>query len=166
MKASELSPLEFQTAVRLHLTRALESIPSTVPEDVVTDPTAHEMMNHLNALDELLYGLGAEQRDREDAERKINLKVAAKRRVPKLEELVMAIDRRVQHAMAVLGSDARDVISPMDADLCISAFVKFLEAFPDRAFALNRPIPPDFPSSYDLTVATVIAAMRIRKEQR
>lgn len=166
MKASELSPLEFQTAVRMHLTRALENIPATVPADIVTDPAADKMMRHLNALDELLYGLGAEERDREDAERKISLKVQAKRRLPQLEELAMTLDRRVQHAMAVLGSDARDVILPMDADLCISAFIQFLDAFPDGAFAVGRPIPPDFPSSRDITVATVIAAMRIRRESK
>lgn len=166
MKASELSPLEFQAKVRKHLTGALENIPTRVPDDIVTDPAADKMMRHLNALDELLYGLGAEERDREDAERKIKLKVEAKRRNPDLEELAMAIDRRVQHAMAVLGSDAKDVISPMDADLCIAAFVKFLEAFPERAFAVNRPIPPDFPSSYDITVASIVAAMRIRKEHQ
>lgn len=166
MKASALSPLEFQAKVRKHLAGALENIPARVPDDVLTDPAADKMMRHLNALDELLYGLGAEERDREDAERKITLKVAAKRQNPDLEELVMSIDRRVQHAMSVLGSEAKDVISPMDADLCIASFVRFLEAFPERAFALNRPIPPDLPSSYDMTVATIIAAMRIRKEQQ
>jgi hypothetical protein len=164
VKASELSPLEFQTAVRMHLTKAIENIPSTVPQDIVTDPAADKMMRHLNALDELLYGLGAEERDKEDAERKRTLRVEAKRQIPELEELAMSIDRRVQHAMAVLGSEARDVISPMDADLCVSAFVRFLDAFPDRAFAMGRPIPPDFPSSYDITVASIIAAMRIRKD--
>jgi hypothetical protein len=51
----------------------------------------------------------------------------------------MMVDRRVQHAMAVLGSDARYVIAPMDADLCVSGFVQFLDAFPTEAFAMNRP---------------------------
>lgn len=166
MKAAELSVHEFRAKVVHHLKGALSAIPSKVPEDVVTDPVADEMMRHLNALDELLYALGSEQRDQEHSERNRVLRIEAKRQNPMIEELAMMVDRRVQHAIVMLGSQASAVIAPMDADLCVSAFVQLLDAFPASAFAVERPIPPDFPSSRDLTVATVIAAMRIRKEQQ
>lgn len=166
MKAAELSVHEFRAKVVHHLKGALSAIPSKVPEDVVTDPVADQMMRHLNALDELLYGLGSEQRDQEHSERNRVLRIEAKRKNPNLEELVMKIDRRVQHAVVVLGSSAACVIAPMDADLCASAFVDFLDAFPAEAFAVTRSIPPGFPSARDITVATLIAAIRIRKEQQ
>src|SRR3954464_7955850 len=129
---------EFRTKVFAHLHAALAAVPSKVPDDVVTDPCADELMKHVDGLTELLYGLGSEAREKEKAERDRELRVEAKRRNPGLEELAMQIDSRVQHAMAVLGSSAVQVISPMDADLCISAFVRFLDAFPAVAFSQKR----------------------------
>lgn len=164
MKAAEMSIAEFRTKVHAYLHAAMLAVPSRVPADVVTDPCAHQMMKPLEALHDLLYGLGSEERDKDCAERNRELKVEAKRRVLGLEELVMQIDRRVQHAMVVLGSSAVNVLAPMDADLCISAFVQLLDVFPDSAFSTNR--PHDFPSTRDLTVATIVSAMRIRKEQQ
>lgn len=166
MKASELSITEFRRKVYAHLHGAIASVPNKVPFDVVEDPIAHAMMEHLTALDELLYCLGSEERDKERAERDRKLKLEAKRRNPQLEELVCRLDSRVQHAMVALGSEAAYMIMPMDADLCVSAFVQFLDAFPAQAFAMSRPLPPDFPSSRDSTVASIIAAMRIRKEHQ
>lgn len=142
----------------------MHAVPSKVPSDVVTDPVAEPLMKELEALNDLLYSLGAEEREREHTERNRELKIEAKRRIDGLEELAMQIDSRVQHAMVVLGSSAVNVISPMDADLCVAAFVRFLEAFPAEAFAQKR--PHDFPSTKDLTVCSIIAAMRIRKEHQ
>lgn len=164
MKAAEMSVVEFRLKVEHHLNMARIAIPSKVPADVVTDPCAYEMMKALDALHDLLYGLGSEERDQDCAERSRVMRVEAKRRIPGVEELAMQIDRRVQHGMMVLGSSAVDVLSPMDADLVVAAVVHFLDAFPDSAFSTKR--PHDFPSTRDLTVSSIIAAMRIRKEQQ
>jgi hypothetical protein len=164
VKASELTVTEFRTKVFAHLHAALASVPERVPEDVVTDPAAEELMKPLEALTDFLYQLGSEERDKEHTERDRQLKIEAKRRKPEIEQLAMQIDGRVQHAMVVLGSSAVNVIIPMDAELLVSAFVQFLEVFPPAAFAIDRAVPDDFPSRRDITVATIIAAMRIRKE--
>lgn len=159
-----MSPIEFRLQVEHHLNMARIAIPSKVPADIVTDPCAYEMMKALEALHDLLYGLGSEEREKDHAERNREMRVEAKRRILGLEELAMLIDRRVQHAMVVLGSDAVEVLAAMDADLCISALVQFLDAFPAAAFSVKR--PHDFPSTRDLTVASIVAAMRIRREHQ
>lgn len=155
---------DFRNTVHDHLRRAMAAVPSRVPEDVVTDPCADELMKHLNALTDLLYDLGSEAREKEHSEHHRKLKIEAKRQNPQLEQLAMRIDERVQHASVVLGSPAVGVIASIEADMCIAAFVAFLDAFPATAFAVNRSTCGEgSPSHRDISVASIIAVMRIRK---
>lgn len=158
----ELSLEEFQTLVRGHLTEALRCVPDVVPKDVF-DKAAEPMMTALNELDELLYGLGQEERLREQAEtQRQRLKVARKTR-PEIERCVMRLDRRVQKCMEMLGApEASLLLGPMNVDLAADAFVRFLEQLDARFFAEDRIVPGGFPSERDPRVAAVIAAMRIK----
>lgn len=158
-----LSVADFRAKVAGHLSRAQRKIPHALPHDVF-DEAITPMMDELNDLDEFLYGFGYDERQQEDTERTVVHKREAKRKQPKVEELAMLLDHRVQKAMEALGVDrSAFLLLPMEADMLADVFVRFLDLLPADAFAEGRCIPPDFPASRDETVAALIALMRDRK---
>jgi hypothetical protein len=159
---TELTPAEFRRRVFKHLQKAIVSIPKRVPKDVC-DPCVRPMMDQLQALDELLYGLGYEERCKEDEERSRERKVAAKAKRPDLEEILGRLDERAQKLSELVASDGMQarLVGSMQAMLFISAVVQLLETLPAIAYT-EAMIPPGFTAREDATVMGILDLVRQR----
>lgn len=126
---------EFHAVVTEHLTRATALVPTSVPDDVF-DERITPLMDELQALDQLLFGLGAEERRKEDEESARQRRVAAKSARPDVERLVMLLDERTQKLVEFVGDEQKArYITPMFLEHFLLAVVRFLEAVPAAAFA-------------------------------
>jgi hypothetical protein len=150
-----LSAEEFTTRVRGHLSAALERVPETVPADVF-DEVAQPMMDELEQLDELLYGLGYEERAHEDREMARERTVRAKGRDPELEEIAMRIDHWVAKSIEGLGlkDGPLTILHRVHADALIRSVLGLLHRFPASTFAETTPSVDPRPEI--LAVVTVI----------
>lgn len=162
--APEMTGAEFKARVTCYLTTAASLVPECVPDDVF-DERVEPMMAELQELDDLLYGLGREERLMEDQERSRERRLEAKRAVPSIERVVERLDERIQKVLEMVGGDRTQAkfIAPMYVDMVIASFLRLLDHVPAEAFAEDRIVPPTFPSREDQTVAAVIAVVRDRR---
>lgn len=156
----------FKAIVTCHLSTALALVPEEVPVDVF-DARIEPLMRELQDLDELLYGLGREQRQMEDQEESRERRVAAKAKHPSVEEAVVRLDMWVGKLVEAMGLDDRSqrYVTSIDVDMVTSAFVRLLDLVPLGAISQERFVPANFPSHTDPTVAAIVALLRERRAQ-
>lgn len=156
-----LTPAEFKARVTRHLRAALKLVPSTVPDDVF-DPVVTPLMDELQELDQLLYGLGREERIRDDEERARERRLAAKAVRPDLETILIRLDQRAQKLAEMAGADdnVARIVAPISALLFVTAAVQLLETVPAAAY--TDPVLGADQQGTDPTVRGIFELMRQR----
>lgn len=157
---------EFRARVTGHLSTALALVPDVVPDDVFDD-RVDPLMRELQDLDELLFGLGREQRQMEDQEESRERRVAAKAKQPSVEDAVIRLDTWVGKLVEAIGLDDRSqrYVTSIDVDMVIWSLVRLLDLVPSAAIDDGRFVPAEFPSHKHPIVAAIIALLRERRAQ-